>query len=83
MKDNRIKLVVFKGYALAYIFPEQPKSVHMLATSPLKGCPFGSDGSSAHLSNEDDIRLASAEDFEDFRCHFGSFNNRNEYEFAV
>lgn len=80
MENNRIKLVVVDAHTLGYILPQIPDKVQILHTSILKGSPY-SDSSAIFVSRHK-IRLASAEDFEDFRCVFGSFENPLEYEYA-
>lgn len=87
MADNRIKLVVYKNHSLGYIFPERSKEVQILHANVLKGAPFGLEGSSAMIFNDDDVRLASAKDFDEYKVQFLSdngkgFNNKKEYHFA-
>lgn len=75
-----IKLVVYKNHTLGYIQPELPKIVQILHTSPLKGSPTTSNlTSSFPIHNDEDYRLASEKDFEDFKVMFNGYKNNKEY----
>jgi hypothetical protein len=79
----RIKLVVLDGHTLGYIFPNFPNYVQVLHSSILKGAPRTTQQPENFLINKNsNIRLASRVDFEEFRCVFGSFANKKEYEYA-
>jgi len=79
----KIKLVVLNEHTLGYIQPEMPKYVYYLRDSILKGAPNNYNRqTNTLLSPKDKVRLASEKDFEDFRCVFGSFGNKEEYEYA-
>ena len=79
----KIKLVVFNEHTLGYIIPELPKYVQVLHDSILKGAPSNYNRTPDRLiSPNDKVRLASEKDFADFRCVFGSFGNKKEYEYA-
>ena len=75
---QKIKLVVArKGKVLGYIFPEQPKRVHVLQSNDMA---VRNDESCVARGDE---RLASRKDFDKFRvCSDGYWNNPDEYEFA-
>jgi hypothetical protein len=78
----KIKLVVFKEHTLGYINPNDPNTVWILHTSPIKGSPTSSPlTSSFPINNDSEIRLASEKDFDEYRVHFGSYNNKNLYEY--
>lgn len=79
---QRIKLVVFNEHTLGYIAPELPQYVFPLRASILKGAPFETNESSKLISKSDNVRLASEQDFEDFKVCFRGYDNENEYEFA-
>lgn len=79
---ERIKLVVLNEHTLGYIAPELPNYVFPLRASILKGATFETNASSKLISSSDNVRLASEQDFEDFRVYFGGFGNDKEYEFA-
>lgn len=77
--DERIKLVVYNNHTLGFINPKYPSLVQVLHSSVLKGAVGTTIMSSYQIGSTDVIRLANAQDFEDFRCHFGSFENEEEY----
>ncbi len=80
----KTKLVVYKNHTLGYIIPKIPKTVQILHSSPLKGSPTTSNlTSSFPIGSEKDIRLAGANDFEDFNVSFKGYDNSNEYEFLI
>lgn len=78
---KKIKLVVMNEHTLGYIFPEQPKYVHILHASILKGSTFPNDGQSVYIGTSDQIRLASESDFNDFRTLMNGYKSNN-YEYA-
>lgn len=78
---NKIKLVVYNGYALGYISPERPWHFSTLATSILRGAPFSMMCQPFMIKPDDDVRLASRKDFDDFRVLFDGFDNPQVYEF--
>jgi len=82
MSNKKIKLAVYNNHTLGYILPELPNYIQPLHVSILKGAPFETHPTSKIISKNDCVRLASEKDFEDFRCAFGSFENKYEYEFA-
>lgn len=83
MKDKRIKLVVLNEHTLGYILPVLPNYVQVLHASLLKGAPFELNPSNKLIGKLDKVRLASAKDFENYRCCFKGFNNPVEYEFLT
>lgn len=80
--ENRIKLVVVEENVLGYIMPQLPRIVQILHTSILKGSRF-SERSVIYTDYVKSIRLASKEDFNDFRVSFNGFDNPQEYEYAI
>ena len=78
---DKIKLVVLEGHTLGYIHPEMPNYVGILHTSVLKGSTYNYWAGSVILGNKP-VRLASEQDFKDFRCVFGSFGDTTRYEYA-
>ena len=79
---NKIKLVVFNEHTLGYIIPEIPNQVQILHASVLKGAVWSLSKSSDYIGKNDKVRLASEQDFKDFRCCFSGYQNKDEYEFA-
>lgn len=79
---QKIKLVVYNEYALGYIMPEQPQKVYTLSDSILRGAPFRVMREPYYVFPTDTVRLASRQDFEDFRVSFDGFDNPQIYEFA-
>jgi len=80
MAQAKIKLVVFNEHTLGYIIPEIPNYIQPLRASILKGAPFETIETSKCIAKSDKIRLASAKDFDDFRCSFFGYTEE-EYEF--
>ena len=78
---SKTKLVVFNEHTLGYIIPEQPYRVHILHTSILRGSYY-TDRSVIYV-NDGTIRLASKQDFDNFRVCFNGFNNPELYEFTT
>ncbi len=79
MADAKIKLVVLNENTLGYIQPELPNYVQHLHASVLRGAY---QSSPSLIGSTDKVRLASENDFSEYRVHFGSFGNKDEYEFA-
>jgi hypothetical protein len=79
---NKIKLVVMNEHTLGYVFPEQPKYLHTLHSSILKGSTYPNDGQSIYIGTSDKIRLASLVDFNEFRVSMKGYND-TEYEFIA
>ncbi len=76
-KEERIKLVVIDEHTLGYIRPGS-KSAGVLHASVLRGAV--GDGFSIYIEGKK-VRLASAKDFDDYRCSFEGYSE-DEYEFA-
>ena len=79
MNDQKIKLVVVNEHTLGYIHPEMPNTVGVLQASVLKGATFQVHPE-PFSTNGKKVRLASKQDFEDFRHSFGGYDN-GEYEY--
>jgi hypothetical protein len=80
MEQKKIKLVVAEGHTLGYILPELPNHLQILQSSILRGAPthYPSGVDSVMLPKNN--RLATPKDFDDFRVYFGSFSNKDQYE---
>lgn len=77
-----IKLVVFNEHTLGYIFPDFPNYVQVLHSSILKGAPHTTQHPDCFLIHKDSkVRLASEQDFADFRCVFDGYKNDKDYEY--
>jgi len=81
---QKIKLIVACQYGdkeniLGYILPELPNSLQILHASVLRGANVGLLAGSVPLPEK--WRLASAQDFADFRVSFDGFEN-DRYEYA-
>lgn len=84
MEQAKIKLVVAEGHTLGYILPQLPNHLQILHGSILRGAPtnYPCGGGSTMLPKNH--RLATAQDFEDFRVSSTGFtDNPEEYEFAT
>jgi hypothetical protein len=78
---QRIKLVVMDEHTLGYVHPKMQNYICIFRSLQSKGAPFRScDIATIPLSKN--WRLASSKDFEEYRCVFGSFGNKEIYEFA-
>lgn len=81
---ERIKLVVAKGHTLGYILPQLPNYLQILHGSILRGAPTRYPHGGGSIMLPKDHRLATAQDFKDFRVsHVGFTDNPKEYEFAA
>ena len=79
---ERTKLVVVDEHTLGYIDPEQPDYAGVLHASILKGATFCVPASiEPILIKHKKVRLASENDFNDFRVSFKGFDNEQLYEF--
>lgn len=80
---SKIKLVVLDEHTLGYIIPERPDQAYSLRASILKGSSH-KDGDMIPLNWCKNVRLASEQDFDEFRVVFTGYqNNLQEYEFAT
>lgn len=77
----KTKLVVLNEHTLGYILPDYPDRVYILHASILKGATFSLNRSFELISPRSHVRLASKEDFEDYRVSFTGYNNPDEYDF--
>lgn len=81
MDKNRIKLVVLNEHTLGYVYPNKPNDCFILQSSVIRGAV--NNGFMKPICYKlDNVRLASAKDFDEFRVVFNGYNNPNEYEFA-
>ncbi len=79
----KIRLVVFNEHTLGYILPELPDRVQVFHSSILKGAPFELYPDSKVISSLDKVRLASEQDFDNFRVSFSDgYRDSNKYEYA-
>lgn len=76
--DSKIKLVVGDEHTLGYIQPNS-QFVSVLHSSILKGSPFGLNPSNLLTSQFKSIRLATPQDFEEFKICFKGFENKTQY----
>lgn len=77
---SKIKLVVIDEHTLGYILPELPEYGQVLQGSILKGYP-GNGWDSLMLLHRK-VRLATKQDFHDYRCAWSTAYESDEYEFA-
>jgi hypothetical protein len=78
------KLVVYQEHTLGYINPEYPTSVFILATFPTKGSPNSDPLAHSFPLSRDgkDVRLAKAEDFEEYRIDITPYiRDEDSWEF--
>lgn len=80
MQDQKIKLVVIDNHTLASIRPGS-MFAEVLKASTLKGAPFRvHDDPILYAGNN--VRLATEQDFVDFRCVFDGYKNDPQYEYS-
>lgn len=77
---ERIKLVVMEEHTLGYIAPGS-MYLNVLHSSILKGAPF-EVLPEPKLNKGKTIRLATPQDFEDYRHSFVGFDDRGKYEYV-
>lgn len=84
MKTQKIKLVVVNENTLGYINPETNNLIVFRAsvTGGKSSRFFSYDNDVFQLNTSDKVRLASAKDFEKYRCSFDGYT-LDEYEFAA
>lgn len=80
INEGKISIVVCDGHTLGLIHPES-KNVEILKASILKGANFEVLPEPKMISTFQKVRLASKKDFDSFHVHFGSFSDRNEYNY--
>jgi hypothetical protein len=80
MEAVKIKLVVIENHTLGYLIPNSDYA-GILHASILKGSPYSNFGGSIYIKHKN-IKLASKNDFDNFRVSFKGFDNENEYEFS-
>jgi hypothetical protein len=78
-KDTRIKIVVIEEHTLAVIRPNS-MTADVLHSSILRGATF-QVLPEPMLHENRNVRLATAQDFENFRHHMKGFDNPKEYIF--
>jgi hypothetical protein len=78
---EKIKLVVFNEHTLGYILPELPDFVQILHSSILKGAVFSVQQSNFLIGKNDKVRLASKQDFADYRISFEGYEKDSIYLF--
>jgi hypothetical protein len=76
--EKQIKLVVFNEHTLGYIFPEYPNTLQVLQPSVLRGSNLPDCGNT-HINKSDNVRLATEQDFIDYRVSFKGYKNNPEY----
>ena len=80
MKTNKIKLIVVNENTLGYIDPRQPDTYGIIHASILRGA-VSTRPTSMPISRLDKIRLATEQDFEDYRCCFVGYAESGRYEY--
>ena len=78
MDTEKIKLVVINEHTLGYLIPNSDYA-GVLHTSILRGSTYNKRNNV--FVKGQNVRLASAKDFEDYRVSFKGFNNPKEFEF--
>lgn len=77
--ENKIKLVVYNENTLGYILPEKPKYVQVLHASVLRGANHTIEPTSFYIHKSSKVRLATEQDFNDYRVSMEGFKNNPEY----
>jgi hypothetical protein len=78
---GKTKLVVFNEHTLGYIIPENAKEVYVLHESILKGATFRLNPVSSLINKNDTVRLATKEDFNEYRVSFEGYENNPNYQY--
>lgn len=78
--DKRTALVVLDNSVLGYVFPEFPANINILHSRQ----SHRRDGETTHTVYDNNVRLATPEDFEHFRVLFTKtgYGNRSEYIYS-
>jgi hypothetical protein len=66
-----VKIAVFKEHTFGLIDDQNPKSFQILSSNHM--APINIGGTSYHINNDNDIRLANIEDFETFRIYYPQY----------
>lgn len=81
------QLVVIDEHTLGYILPDQDKEsplygAGILHTSVLRGSTLNPMTTGTVLLKGRKVRLATKQDFDDYRVSFQGYENNPEYEYA-
>ena len=76
IQSDKIKIVVLDENVLGYIFPELPNFVSVLKSSILKGSSFPDFANIPIGKGSHFVRLATENDFEEFKVCNGYKNDR-------
>ncbi len=79
--NKKIKLVVINNCMLGYILPGTPNSAGILAASVIRGAVCASQAIEPKAVHPSEYRLATENDFDEFRVSFKGFDNAKEYEY--
>lgn len=81
MEDRKkILLVVIDEHTLGYMQPNAD-TAGILHTSILRGSPLGYWSGTVYVKNSK-VRLASEQDFNDYRCSFAGYDNDKTIEYV-
>ena len=79
----KTKLVVIDEHTLGYIDSRSPNLYSTLHSSILRGASFVLWPGSRVLSSLHNVRLATEQDFKDYRCCFKGFKESGDYEYGM
>jgi hypothetical protein len=78
----KIRIIVLNEHTLGYIHPGDISEVQFLHSSILRGSPFGIHQTSAPIRSGDTIRLATSDDFNEYRVSEVGYRVwKGEYEY--
>jgi hypothetical protein len=69
-----VKIAVFKEHSFGYIDEINSKSFQIISSNYKAPTNFG--GTSYHINNDSDVRLANIEDFETFRIFYPQYTEK-------
>lgn len=79
---EKIKLVVYNEHTLGYISPTCDYMVQVFAHSVLRGAGCFLGWTEKCIGPSDNVRLATEQDFEDFRVSFVGFKTDPNYIYS-
>jgi hypothetical protein len=79
---DKIKLVVLNEHTLGYMSPTCNYVVHVFAHSVLRGAGCFLGWTEKCIGQHDVVRLATEQDFDDFRVSFVGFKTDNNYLYS-
>jgi len=84
ISTDKITLAVLNEHTLGYVNPTQPDTLYILRALISKGAtPNYNNNPDVLINKNDNLRLASGKDFDEFGVSFTGFNNPEEYIYNI